>query len=228
MNSIVSNLIVPSIEDVDAELPGEQPRDRLVILTDTDMDGRADSCTVFAEGFGIATGFAIDGDIVYLANAPDLLKLSDTDGDGKADRREVVLTGFSMPDSHHQISVFEWAPDGGFYMHEGTFGRAAVETPFGTVRARDGAVWRFEPSTGHLQVLSHCYYPNPWGHVFDDFGASILDSTSGGEHFYFSHVSTAFELLLPPAPGRHPQYGPPLQTRPAALLDRPHPGGSLN
>ncbi|MBK7404887.1 MAG: c-type cytochrome [Phycisphaerales bacterium] len=180
-------------------LPGERPHDRLIVLSDEDHDGRADRCETFADGFGVATGFAIDSDGVYLAVSPDLFKLRDTDGDGKADRREVVLTGFCMPDSHHQISALEWAPDGGFYLHEGTFGRAAVETPFGTVRARDAAVWRFEPTTGRLQVLSHCGFPNPWGHAFDDFGASVLDSTSGGEHFYFSHVSTAFDYPSKPA-----------------------------
>lgn len=179
-------------------LPGEAPHDRLIVLTDDDHDGHADRCETFAEGFGVATGFAIDTDGVYVAVSPDLFKFRDTDGDGRADRREVVLTGFCMPDSHHQISALEWAPDGGFYLHEGTFGRAAIETPFGTIRARDAAIWRFEPTTGRLQVLSHCGFPNPWGHAFDDFGASVLDSTSGGEHFYFSQVSTAFDYPRKP------------------------------
>jgi mono/diheme cytochrome c family protein len=174
-------------------LPGEQPRDRLIVLTDTNADGRADECRVFADGFAGVTGFAIDTDGVYLAQAPDLLKLVDTDGDGDADRREVVLCGFSMPDSHHQASALEWSPDGGFLLHEGTFSSTNIETPYGTRRDVDATIWRFEPSTGRLEPLSGCNFPNPWGHAFDDYGASIIDTTSGGEHFSMSHVSTAFD-----------------------------------
>lgn len=179
-------------------LPGESPHDKLIVLSDTDGDGRADTCETFAEGFGIATGFAIDTDGVYLAHAPDLLKLVDTDGDGRADRREVVHSGFAMPDSHHQISAVEWSPDGGFVMHEGTFSSANLETPFGTRRGRDAAIWHFEPRTGRLEIVSHCSFPNPWGHAFDDYGASLMDSTSGGSHHAMSHISTAFDYPRKP------------------------------
>ncbi|HZW10244.1 MAG TPA: PVC-type heme-binding CxxCH protein [Phycisphaerales bacterium] len=183
-------------------LPGEQPRDRLIVLTDTNADGRADECRLFADEFAGVTGFAIDTDGVYLAQAPDLLKLVDTDGDGAADRREVVLSGFSMPDSHHQISALEWSPDGGFLLHEGTFGSTNVETPFGTRRDHDATIWHYQPRTGRLEAASRCEFPNPWGHAFDDYGASIMDSTSGGEHFAMSHISTAADYPSKPrAPG---------------------------
>jgi len=179
-------------------LPGEMVHDRLIVLTDDDWDGKADRCETFAEGFGIATGFAIDTDGVYVAIAPDLLFFQDTNGDGKADRREVVLSGFGMPDSHHQISALEWAPDGGFMLHEGTFTRAGIETPFGTRRGWDSTIWYFEPRTRRLEIASHCGFPNPWGHAFDDYGASIMDATSGGSHYAMSHISTAFTFPRKP------------------------------
>ena len=73
--------------------PGEKPNDQIVILEDTDHDGRADKSTVFADGLYVPTGLELGDGGVYVANAPDLLFLKDTDGDGKADHREVVLTG---------------------------------------------------------------------------------------------------------------------------------------
>ena len=79
--------------------PGELPNDQIVVLEDTDQDGRADKSTVFADGLYVPTGLELGDGGVYVANAPDLLFLKDTDGDGRADLREVVLTGFATEDS---------------------------------------------------------------------------------------------------------------------------------
>ncbi|MCP3903091.1 MAG: c-type cytochrome [Planctomycetes bacterium] len=179
-------------------LPGDDPRCMLLILDDTDGDGRADRRTIFADRLNIPTGFAVDTDAVYLGMAPELWKLTDRDGDDVADRYEIVASGFGMPDAHHQISAFEWDPNGGFLMHEGVFTVSNVETPWGTRRTRDAGVWRFDPRAGRLDLISHCSFANPWGHVFDDFGQSVLADASGGDNYAFSHVVTAFEYPKKP------------------------------
>jgi len=182
-------------------LPGDRPICRLIVLTDGDRDGKADQCTVFADRLYTPTGFVVDTDGVYLGQAPDLLKLTDTDGDGVCDRREVVLSGFSMPDSHHQISAFEWDPSGGFLMHEGVFGITNVETAYGTLRSRDAAVWRFDPRTRRLTRMSHSSFANPWGHAFDDFGQSVLADASGGDNYTFGQVIAAARYPHKPRKG---------------------------
>ncbi|MFG0305640.1 MAG: PVC-type heme-binding CxxCH protein [Phycisphaerales bacterium JB040] len=186
-------------------LPGERPRCKLLILEDTDGDGRADERTVFADGLYIPTGFAVDSTVgdtteVYIGQAPDLLKLTDTDGDSVADVREIIATGFAMPDSHHQVSAFEWDPMGGLWFHEGVFSIANVETPWGVRRTRDAAAWRLDPVSGRLDVMSHADFANPWGLAFDNFGAGILADASGGSNYALSHVVHAFEY--PRKPGR--------------------------
>ncbi len=181
-------------------MPGDAPRCKLIILEDTDGNGRADKRTIFADRLYIPTGFAIDSDAVYIGQSPDLLRLRDLDGDDHADTREIVATGFAMPDSHHQISAFEWDPAGGIMLHEGVFSNANVETPYGVRRTRDAAVWRFDPRTERLEVMSHCGFANPWGHAFDDYGQSMLADASGGDNFSFSHVIHAF--TYPRKPGR--------------------------
>ncbi len=192
-------------------LPGDRPRCKLLILEDTDADGRADRQTVFADELSIPTGFAVDADgTVYIGQSPDLLRLRDTDGDDRADRREIIASGFAMPDSHHQLGAFEWDPSGAFLFHEGVFCRASVETPWGTLRTRDAAVWRFDPRIGRLEILSHSGYANPWGHVFDGFGQSILADASGGANFDFSHVISPFTYPNKPA-------------KPAQILNRGRP-----
>jgi len=181
-------------------LPGEAPRCRILILEDTDGDGRADTRTIFADHLYIPTGFAVDTDAVYVGQAPDLLRLRDLDGDDVADSREVVASGFAMPDSHHQISAFEWMPGGSFIMNEGVFSKANVETPYAVRRTRDAAVWKFDPRTERLDLLSHCGFANPWGHAYDDYGQSVLADASGGSNYAFSHVIHAFDY--PDKPGR--------------------------
>jgi len=196
-------------------LPGDRPRCKILILEDGDGDGHADTRKIFSDGLYIPTGFALnpetDGSLsVYVGQAPDLLRLRDLDRDDRADVREIVASGFSMPDSHHQLSAFEWDPAGGLMMHEGVFGITGVETPWGVRRARDAVVWRFDPRTQRLEAMSHSSYANPWGHAFDDFGQSMLADASGGANYSLSHVIHAH--TYPRKPGK-----------PAQILNRGRP-----
>ena len=59
--------------------------DKLLILEDTNGDGKADKCTTFADDLHNPTGFEFWNGGVLVAQAPDLLFLKDTDGDDKAD-----------------------------------------------------------------------------------------------------------------------------------------------
>ncbi len=182
-------------------LPGERPDCKLLILEDTDGDGKADGMTVFARYLDIPTGFAIDGDgVVYVGQAPYLFKLTDTDGDSVADRKETIYTGFGMPDSHHTISAFVWEPGGTILMHEGVFTRTNVETPYGTMRTRDAAVWRFDPRTLELTPIAHTGHPNPWGHTIDQYGHGIMMDTSGTHQFNFAHLISPY--VYPHKPGK--------------------------
>src|SRR3546814_3241759 len=58
-------------------LPGKLPSDRLVILEDTDQDGKADSHQVFADSLYLPLGFELGQGGVYVTQAPDLVFLKD-------------------------------------------------------------------------------------------------------------------------------------------------------
>ncbi|MDF1826543.1 MAG: c-type cytochrome [Verrucomicrobiales bacterium] len=160
--------------------PGENPNDTLVILEDTDSDGRADQSTVFADQLNMPMGFAIGKEGVYLGEGPDLLLLKDTDGDDQADSREVLLTGFGTGDTHQNISNFTWGPQGCLYFAQGLHCYSRVETPWGIVRGDTAGFWRFHPETFKLEPF--CFpalaSANPCGMAFDKTGALFLKSNN--------------------------------------------------
>lgn len=158
--------------------PGEIPNDRVIILEDSDGDGKADKSTVFVDGLDMATGFALGHGGVYLAEGPDLVHIRDTDGDGKADEKKLILTGFGTGDTHQNISNFVWDSGGFLYFSQGLHSDAQVETPWGTVRGVAAGFWRFDPRSTRL--APYCFpnmmSQNPCGIALDRWGALFVKS----------------------------------------------------
>ncbi len=172
-------------------MPGDEPHDKLIILEDTDKDGKADKRTVFADGLLVPTGFELGDGGAYVANQPELLFLKDTDGDDVADVRQVVLSGFGTEDNHHAISAFQWGPDGQLYFQSGIFLHTQVETPHGVVRLEHGGIFQWRPRTMQLDIYSTANeFANPWGHAFDRWGQDFLTEGPGG-HIYWLAPTTA-------------------------------------
>lgn len=111
--------------------PKEEMNDKLLILEDTNGDGKADKCTTFADGLHNPTGFEFYNGGVLIAQAPDLVYLKDTNNDGKADVRQRVISGLDSADTHHTSNSFTLDPGGAVYFQEGTFHHTQVETPYG-------------------------------------------------------------------------------------------------
>src|SRR5439155_9223912 len=91
----------------DLQPPG-QGHDRIVILEDTNGDGRADKVTTFAEKLSIPTSIMFYKDGVLVFDAGQTVFLKDTDGDGKADVRQVVHSGWSLRDTHGEVSNMQY------------------------------------------------------------------------------------------------------------------------
>lgn len=165
-------------------LPGKPVHDKILILEDTDGDGKADKQTVFADGLHVPTGIELGDGGAYVANQPNLLFLKDTNGDDKADTREIVLHGFDSADSHHSISAFTWDQGGALFFEEGTFHHTQVETPYGPVRCANAGVFRYEPRTARFSVFVSYGFANPWGHIIDGWGQNFVADASGGANYY--------------------------------------------
>ncbi len=180
--------------------PGVAPDDKLIILEDTDGDGRADKHTVFADGLYQPVGFELGDGGAYVSQPPDLLFLRDTDGDDVADERRVLLHGFGTEDSHHAIHSFVWGPGGALYFQEGTFHHSQVETPYGPVRMQYAGVFRYEPRRHLLERYVSYRFANPWGHEFDRWGQNFISDASNGNN-YFGLPLTGYL----PYPEKHPR-----------------------
>ena len=70
--------------------------DRILILTDRDGDGRADSTKVFVQDTDLRAplGLAVVGNRVVVSASPHLIVYTDENGDDTPDKKEILLTGF--------------------------------------------------------------------------------------------------------------------------------------
>ena len=159
--------------------PGDaKPNDKILILEDTNNDGKADKQTVFVEGLHLPLGFEIAPEGVYVSQGTNLKLFTDTNGDDKADKVEILLSGFDDHDTHHNNSAFCADPSGAIYGGEGVFLHTNVETPYGTVRATNGGFYRYSPQLHKLERTAQLSIPNPWGIAFDDWGQPFFAETS--------------------------------------------------
>ena len=164
--------------------------DKLLILEDTDGDGKADQCKTFADDLHNPTGFEFCSGGVLVAMAPDLLFLKDTDGDDVADVRQRVLHGIDSADTHHTINSFVIDPGGALYMQEGTFHHTQVESPWlPPRRSANAGVFRFEPRTFKFDVYVAHGFANPHGHVFDRWGNDFVHDGTGAVPYHASLFS---------------------------------------
>src|SRR5262249_37510831 len=93
---------------------------KILILLDTDGDGRADLVKTFATGVPLPLGMAFrsNGDLFVSSNitggAGRIVRLRDTDGDDVADEKTVILDDLPS-NGDHQTDKIKFGPDGRLY-----------------------------------------------------------------------------------------------------------------
>ena len=119
-----------------ADLTGSnehEPIGRVVVLEDTNADGRMDKRTVFADRLVLARSIKVLDRGVLIAEPPNVWLMSDVDGDLKADQRTLVTDRYGRRDADPQNNAngFLWALDNRMY----TAGQADIH-----LRLTDGAL----------------------------------------------------------------------------------------
>src|SRR5687768_13599605 len=101
--------------------------DRIVILQDTDSDGKADSSKVFVQDKDLVAplGVSVIGDKVIVACSPHLIVYT-KDAADKVVAKEILLTGFGGFDHDHSLHKVESGPDGKWYFNVGNAGPHVV------------------------------------------------------------------------------------------------------
>ena len=156
--------------------PGDpKPSDKLVILEDTDNDGKADKSTVFYDKLQCPTGFEFYNGGVLVIDQPRLLFLKDTDGDDKADQVTYLQDGWASDDTHHSCGAFEWSHGGLLHMLEGIATSTTLETPWGPHRsAGAGGCYVLDPRSMKIRQFGLPGMYNMWCYVFDEWGQGIV------------------------------------------------------
>ena len=97
--------------------------DRIVILEDTDNDGKSDRTKVFDQGphIRVPLGIAVLGDKVYVSQSPDITVYTKDQNDNIL-KKEVLLTGFGGIDHDHGLHAVVFGPDGKLYFNHGNTG----------------------------------------------------------------------------------------------------------
>ena len=162
--------------------------DRILVLEDTDGDGRAEKSTVFHQGRDVdsALGICVIGDgagrKVIVSCAPNVWVFHDDDGDLVADRKEALFTRTGDPQHDHSVHAFSVGPDGRYYFNFGNTGHAVhdargepVVDILGNVvndsgnPYRQGMVFRCNPDGSAFEVLGH-NFRNNYEVAVDSFG----------------------------------------------------------
>jgi mono/diheme cytochrome c family protein/glucose/arabinose dehydrogenase len=93
---------------------------KIVVLEDTNNDGRMDKRTVFQDGFVLARWLKVLDRGVLVAEPPNLWLLQDTNGDLRADRKELVTDKYGRKEANveHNANSLLWALDNNIYTSE--------------------------------------------------------------------------------------------------------------
>jgi len=166
---------------------GQRPEgDRILILEDTNGDGKADQQKVYYQGRDIdsALGICVLGNKVIVSVSPNVFVFTDTDGDDKPDKKELLFTKTGQQQHDHSAHAFTFGPDGKLYWNFGNVGHSVhdkdgkpvVSTEGHEVNDRgqpyrQGMAFRCNADGSEFEVLGH-NFRNNYEVAVDSFGTA--------------------------------------------------------
>jgi len=160
--------------------------DRILIMEDTNGDGKADTSKVFYQGEDInaALGISVLGNKVIVSCSPNVFVFTDEDGDDKADKKEILFSGLGGYQHDHAVHAFLFGPDGKLYFNFGNEGstkegldkngKPLVDDLGRSITGKDkyykqGMVFRCNTDGSGLEILGH-NFRNNYEVAIDAFG----------------------------------------------------------
>ena len=180
------------------------PSDRILVIADSNSDGKADRFDVFTDGLQQTMGLKlIDDRHVLLATRREILLFEDRNGDRRSDgRKSLVRLETASVYPHNGLSGFEIDSFGTVFFGMGeNFGASYKLTGSDgrtlTGSGEGGSVYRVRPDGSALTRVATGYW-NPFHLGFDAFGnlftvdndpdgrppCRLLDVVAGGDHGY--------------------------------------------
>jgi putative membrane-bound dehydrogenase-like protein len=165
--------------------------DRILIMEDTDGDGKADSYKVFYQDKAIIgpLGIAVLGNKVYVAQSPKMLVFTiDSSGDKAEGPPEVLFDGFTGVNHDHGLHSLMFGPDGRFYFNSGNDGANGAQVKnskgepivdsTGSEVGGKGKIWRGQTRGGAGQHYTNgmAFRCNPDGTGFEVLGHNFRNN----------------------------------------------------
>jgi glucose/arabinose dehydrogenase len=170
---------------------------RILILLDTDDDGRMDQVKTFATGIPLPLGltFRANGDLFVASNinaGPGrIIRLRDTNGDGIADEQTIILDNLPS-NGDHQTNKIKFGPDGLLYIGQGSTTDDGTPKPGRPAEGPlSGAILRLNVDTAQLEVYA-TGMRQPFGMAFHPDNGELFSVDVGkGEFCNFCQGDTA-------------------------------------
>ena len=154
--------------------PTRKEGDRIVILEDTNGDGKADITKVFYQDPSIESplGIWVQGNKVIVSDSPNVWVLTDENGDDKADKKELLFTGIGGEQHDHGMHTFVFGPDGKWYFNFGNAGEQLLDKDSKSVidivtgkainkqNFKQGMVFRCDPDGKNVEMLGQNFRNN--------------------------------------------------------------------
>jgi putative membrane-bound dehydrogenase-like protein len=122
--------------------PTNPAGDRIIILEDTNGDGKADNQKTFYQSpdLNAPLGIAVLDSMVIVAQSPYIWRLYDDNHDDKADRKEILFQGIGGEQHDHGAHAFTFGPDGKLYFNLGNEGKQLLDAKGNPVLDQDGDI----------------------------------------------------------------------------------------
>ena len=174
---------------------------KVVVLSDTNSDGRMDKSVVFADSLILPSGIMRWKKGVIVTDPPNVYYMEDKNGDDVADSRTIMLNGFDTTNLEANVNNPEYGLDNWIYLADmpvkkgGTIHFANDSNGTGLTES----TLRFRPDTREFENTAG---KTQFGHTFDSWGNYMMVNNSN--HIYQEMIAERYlrrnpNLIVPGA-----------------------------
>jgi glucose/arabinose dehydrogenase len=146
---------------------------KIYLLNDSDLDGRADSQSVFAAGYYLLLGIAVQPSTVdlFVSHQGGITILTDMNGDGISDTKKILVN--NLPTDRHQNDNLKFGPDGRLYMGLGSTCDVCNEP-----NPQSATILRFNVESGASEIYA-AGLRNPYDLAFHPVTGDLFATDNG-------------------------------------------------